>query len=153
LLDLLDLYTHYRNHTVVGIQHDLNVFINIKIELNKEALSYRFPRYTEEPPSRPRKTDKYDKNDKNDKNSRNGKKSKNEGSKDASLTGSGAFGETRSPEGDMLLAPSTPLSTTKAGERGREGTVRFMLDAKRARTEERTVDEYFTLVEVDDDEE
>ncbi|KAK4692352.1 CTD kinase subunit beta, partial [Lecanoromycetidae sp. Uapishka_2] len=37
LLDLLDLYTHHQNSTLVGPQHALETFIGIRIALNQEA--------------------------------------------------------------------------------------------------------------------
>lgn len=45
LLDLLDLYTHYRTMTDVGPLYSLETFLAIRIHLNQEASAASIPRY------------------------------------------------------------------------------------------------------------
>ncbi|KAI9683409.1 MAG: RNA polymerase II C-terminal domain kinase beta subunit [Trizodia sp. TS-e1964] len=117
LLDLLDLYTHHRNQTALGQEHPLDTFIAIRITLNQEAFTKGLRRFTECCKKRV---------------------STNESSKSLSEIG----GKKETPIESKLL-PSTLL----AGERGREGTVRYMLDAERARVEQATVDTFFRIEE------
>jgi len=45
LLDLTDLYTHFHKHTIVGFGIDINVFIQLRITLNKEIDEKGFDRF------------------------------------------------------------------------------------------------------------
>ncbi|KAI9850715.1 MAG: RNA polymerase II C-terminal domain kinase beta subunit [Thelocarpon superellum] len=133
LLDLLDLYTHHRGATVIGGQYPLDTFIAIRITLNQEASSRKYPRFTEWP-----KKDR----------STNGTKAHDKIDNDTSLPTSRGDGSRRS---------SPPSSTTgtslsggpkvRAGDRGRDGTVRFMLDPARAKAEKEVVDTYYKVEE------
>ncbi len=124
LLDLLDLYTHHRPSTLVGPSWPLDGFINIRITLNQEAATHDYPRYTQSAAAATSK--------KPDKTATNGV-AKN-GEKSAAAT-NGA-------------ADTSPAAAVLAiGGRGQIGTVRFMLDAARARGEKRTVESFFTAEE------
>ncbi|KAF2279202.1 cyclin-like protein [Westerdykella ornata] len=116
LLDLLDLYTHHRTATAVGPFYPLETFIDIRIRLNQEASAANIPRFAAyiAEASWPRST--------------NGSASKLRNGID-----------TASP-----LTPVTPGTTSPSAmaTRGHGGTVRFMLDAARARHERAEYDKY-----------
>lgn len=142
LLDLLDLYTHHRASTVVGQDHVLETFINIRIILNQEASAQKYPRYTESIT----------------------KKSLSNSAKPAA---NGTSKDLRrfqpSPRDESVKDVSTPQSlgpsaangmTTSQSKPGvREGTIRFMLDPERARNEKVAVGEFFKVEEEDYEEE
>ncbi|KAI9807459.1 MAG: RNA polymerase II C-terminal domain kinase beta subunit [Piccolia ochrophora] len=144
LLDLLDLYTHHRASTLVGPHHPLETFINIRITLNQEASSRTYPRYTV--------SSSYSK--KRRRKQRQG------------TNGTGAAHRSAGAQQPDTHSPPPPIGSTSAtgaratgrvGERGLEGTVRFMLDGERARDEKEVVARFFRVeyedVEVDVDEE
>jgi len=135
LLDILELYTHHRHSTLLGPDYSMEHFMTIRIILNKEAGVTNLPRFSEwiENPALPKI---------------NGLA---HGSSDASPM---------SPA-NPTTAPSTvqhsPIPSESAmsmspnnfnGERGslsnrKEGTVRYMLDAERARNEKDVIASYF----------
>ena len=132
MLDLLELYTHHRSLTSIGPDFPLDLFLTIRIPLNQEADSKRLPRFTYW---------------KRSKSGSNGIRTSN-GSKDSKDTSK----DTPPPN------PMTPTAAHavkgKMGERGRDGTVRFILNPEQAREERATVAEYFKVemeeYEVDD---
>ena len=114
LLDLLDLYTHHRASSAVGPLYPLEAFINIRIGLNQEASAAKIPRYASYASEGTAKAQ----------NGSNGAKPRN-----------GAHPKT----------PTTPATQTPAsamGSHSQDVTVRFMLDAARARDERNEVDKY-----------
>jgi CTD kinase subunit beta len=128
LLDLLDLYTHHRSSTAVGPFYTLETFIDIRIRLNQEASAANIPRYA-----------LY-----------------------ASEAVSGALPPTNGVKPRNGIAPTSPLTpatpgtvspgntqplTSAIGIRGQNGTVRFMLDAARARDERNEVDKFHKVEE------
>ncbi|KAF4552069.1 Cyclin-like protein 1 [Elsinoe fawcettii] len=137
MLDLLELYTHHRNSSTVGPDHSFDTFLNVRIELNKEATAADLPRFSEW----------------------------NEDStmEDAKANGNGTNGTKPSPVSPAtpLNAPSTvqqspaqpdavPTASPVIGGpvrnrqiEQRNGTVRYMLDAQRAHDEKDTVASYF----------
>jgi CTD kinase subunit beta len=123
MLDLLELYTHHRGSTSVGPDSPLDLFLTIRIPLNQEADSQRLPRFTYWKRSR---------------SGSNGIRTSN-GSKDSKDT----------PKDTNLPNPMTPTAAHavkgKMGERGRDGTVRFILHPEQAREERTTVAEYFKV--------
>jgi CTD kinase subunit beta len=128
LLDLLDLYTHHRSSTAVGPSYTLETFINIRIGLNQEAASANIPRYA---------------------------LYASEAISDAP-TGTNGFKFRNGIDPTSPLTPATPTTvspgnaqapTSAIGVRGQDGTVRFMLDAARARDERNEVDKYHKLEE------
>jgi CTD kinase subunit beta len=128
LLDLLDLYTHHRGSTAVGPSYTLETFINIRIGLNQEASSANIPRYA---------------------------LYASEAISDAP-TGTNGFKFRNGIDPTSPLTPATPTTvspgnaqapTSAIGVRGQDGTVRFMLDAARARDERNEVDKYHKLEE------
>ena len=135
LLDLLDLYTHYKSSTVVGQDHPLEHFINIRITLNQEASANQYPRYTQGPR----------------KQVTNGTKATNGTSK---TKGAKEPRSISSPLDDQPKDLRVPSSTGNMnglishGKHGvKDGTVRFMLDPERARGEKQAVAEFFKVEE------
>jgi len=127
MLDLLDLYTHHRANTAVGPRFPIEAFLAVRIPLNQEADIKRLPRYTNWIDKGTLHT------------GANGLKNGRESS-------------TKDKERDRDVFPPnalTPISAIgekpKQSERGRDGTVRFMLDPERAYSERATVSEYFKV--------
>lgn len=142
LLDLLDLYTHSRTSTNLGQQHQLDAFLAIRIALNQESSAHHYPRHTAWTRKR--------------KNMTNGASSHD------GYRGTDTSPKSRRGAADEKLSPAShsPTSATgsrpRTGERGRDGTVRFMLEPDRAHSEKTKVSEYFKIereeIEVYDDE-
>jgi CTD kinase subunit beta len=133
LLDLLELYTHYRSNTTVGLEFPVDIFLQVRIPLNQEMDAKHLPRYTEW---------------KDHKNMTNGIAKQSNGTK------------VSPKEPAHTASPSTPGPANgiqgRIGERGRDGTVRFMLNPEREQEEKATVAEYFRPeeeeeIEVEDD--
>lgn len=125
LLDLLDLYTHHRASTAVGLLYSLDFFINVRITLNQEASAANIPRYAvyaSEATAGPQS---------------NGTKTRNGFDPTSPLT----------PATPGTISPGTQAPTSAIGIRGQNGTVRFMLDAARARDERAEVDKYHKIEE------
>jgi len=123
LLDLLDLYTHHRGSTLVGPLYTLEHFINIRIGLNHEASAAKLPRYALYASESATATER----------TTNGTKTRNGFDPASPLTPAtpGAV----SP--GFIQPPKSAISV-----RGQDGTVRFMLDAVRARDERAETDKY-----------
>ncbi|KAI9841532.1 MAG: RNA polymerase II C-terminal domain kinase beta subunit [Sclerophora amabilis] len=126
--EVMDLYTHHRMATAIGPQHSLDTFIAIRITLNQEASSKNIPRFTKWPKSKP---------------ATNGATISIDRQKGTDCQKTG--------DGNLTSSPMGPTSATgargRAGERGRDGTVRFMLDAERAKDEKEVVARYFKVEE------
>jgi CTD kinase subunit beta len=124
LLDLLELYTHYRNNTTIGPEFPVDVFLEVRIPLNQEMDAKHLPRFTEW---------------KDHKSITNG----------ATKTSNGT--KTSPKESSNIASPSTPALANgtrgRIGERGRDGTVRFMLNPEREQEEKAIVAEYFKPIE------
>jgi len=131
ILDLLDLYTHYTKSTIIGPEFPLDSFLNVRIPLNEELNSRRIPRYTEyvDP--------KY-----------LGKKADPAGYAIAATNGVLPSANGLPPHNRQRTSPTSPATPgtpgirRKAGERGKEGTIRFMLNPDREREERSIVAEY-----------
>jgi CTD kinase subunit beta len=117
LLDLLDLYTHHRTSTSVGPIYTLEAFINIRIGLNQEASVAKIPRYASYASEGTVKAQ----------NGSNGSKPRN-----------GAHPKTSA-------TPAIQIPASAMGSHGQDVTVRFMLDAARARAERSEVDKYHQI--------
>lgn len=130
VLDLLDLYTHFQKSSIIGAQHVIEKFIQLRIRLNEEMESAGLPRYTNmlESP-------------------KNGFKSNIKTPKTPITPASPA--ETRLNGNKDVNSPATlsPRSSGSGrrgmGARGQDGTVRFMQDAIKAKEEKEIVAEYF----------
>lgn len=115
--DLLDLYTHHRSATIVGPDYALDVFIQIRISLNQESSAKSLPRYTMW--------------------SESGAASPGDHAGQPNGNINGAIVTPTS------ISPQSPARAGAPGEKGKDGTVRFMLDPGRAKEEKRAVKEYF----------
>ncbi|EXJ54688.1 hypothetical protein A1O7_10029 [Cladophialophora yegresii CBS 114405] len=155
LLDLLELYTHHRNQSVIGPEFPVDRFLEVRIPLNQESADKKIPRFTAWVERGDEETAAA-----NGINGINGAKkhhlhanvnasvsprdvtSPRRGSANtntnvaAGSSGSGSTGD-REPR----PAPSAVIGVRqRVGERGREGTVRFILNPDRERDEKAIVD-------------
>ncbi|KAF2231023.1 cyclin-like protein [Viridothelium virens] len=161
LLDLLDLYTHHRNQTIEGPKFAIEAFIAIRITLNNEAAADALPRHTETDEVALAKMRRdaaaaaaAASSSANFTNGKNGSGAAGGG------TGAGTSSGKPSPQSPLdapgsaasgaAAAQTTPVSPPEVGmrgrgggERGRDGTVRFMLDVGRSKEEKGKVAEYF----------
>ena len=126
LLDLLELYTHYQKLTVAGPDFTVDAFLNVRIPLNDELNEKRLPRYTTYIDRKPQtssngtaKTNGADAKSKDQVSPKDGTASDREGN---TVNGNG-------------IKP-------RVGERGRDGTIRFMLNPDREQEEKKVVEEY-----------
>ncbi|KAL4992999.1 cyclin-like protein [Aspergillus recurvatus] len=126
LLDLLELYTHNRSATSVGPHFPADRFLTVRIPLNKEAEEQRLSRYTNS-------TDE----GKPTKDSRKGP------------TTNGSKIEKGAPTTGALHHPLIPVTANgerpKPGEKGRDATVRFIIDSEYAAAEKAQVAQYFKV--------
>lgn len=142
LLDLLELYTHHRNQTAIGPDFAVETFLETRIPLNKECQEKHLPRFTawiEESRLAAQGTHA----------SGIGNTGTNPRSNGMSANGShnqhsrgGGPGKNISPR-DVNPSMGNNPTRTKVGERGKDGTIRFILNPDRE-TEERRVVETFT---------
>ncbi|KIW22447.1 uncharacterized protein PV07_12332 [Cladophialophora immunda] len=158
LLDLLELYTHHRTSTVIGPTFPVDTFLEVRIPLNLESEEKNIPRYTAWVETYGLSATDYAKAGLGHHNvngtgamngSKSGASSKNVSPRDvtsprrgsaSTTTTSGAAGNAGSVSG----AGSGAVAAIKqrVGERGREGTVRFILNPDRER-EEKAIIELF----------
>lgn len=139
LLDLLEMYAHSGRTSQLGASTHIDTLIPITIELRRERSAKDLPRYTMAPP--PGGTPLT---------------SPTDGDPRASIASAPSSGSVAAGPGANAFTPSSvsPQSPAQmvsggtAAERGREGTVRFMLDPERAIEEKRTVREFFVMHEV-----
>ena len=133
LLDLLDLYTNYQPQTTVGPKFAIEAFLDIRLKLNEELSAKRLPRHTEHVdvsklPAQPvNYTLKATNGVVPSPNGMNGRMK-------------------ASPTSPATPSPGTPGIRQKAGERGKEGTVRFMLNPDRERDEKAITLQYAPLL-------
>ncbi|KAI9696786.1 MAG: RNA polymerase II C-terminal domain kinase beta subunit [Candelina mexicana] len=130
LFDILDLYTHHRGSTIIGQDHPIESFIAIRIALNGESSAHGYSRYTEEIKK---------------KHTTNGVKATN-GIKPTKENHDTREGKAKSAS-PILEPVSATGARGRVGERGRDGTVRFMLDPERARLEKDLVEPFFKVEE------
>jgi CTD kinase subunit beta len=146
LLDLLELYTHHRTSTAVGPDFKLETFLQVRIPLNQESTDHRIPRFTAwvaEPLT--------------DTNSNsNGSASAYAGSGANGITVNGSRNrnsrapsiqnvspkDLTSPKSSVSNGPAAAATKPRASDRGKEGTVRFILNPDREREETSIVQEY-----------
>ncbi|PVI08745.1 cyclin-like protein [Periconia macrospinosa] len=140
LLDLLDLYTHYRSSTLVGPLYSLETFINLRIGLNEEASSKNIPRYCK------------------------GASELAGTNADSQTPGQNTNGASKTRNGLDVnspfmpatpgqISPGTAAPPSAIGLRGQNGTVRFMLSAQRAKEETAIVNSYWQVEEEEYEEE
>ncbi|KPI43241.1 CTD kinase subunit beta [Cyphellophora attinorum] len=166
LLDLLDIYTSYRTSTSLGPTVPLDTFLQIRIPLNEEGARRKLPRFTEyieprstnnnsqsndrtnatgsKPPSGPRNAHGHNMQNGTTNGgpatSRTSSKNTSPQDKDSSSPGTGGSGSTAATG----IASATPggVVRPRASVRGRDGTVRFMLNPEREREERGVIAEY-----------
>jgi CTD kinase subunit beta len=133
LFDLLELYTHNRSSTTVGPHFPPDRFLTVRIPLNKEAEAQRLPRYT------------HWVEDSRDSKPTNGARD----GRDRTASKDRDRDRDRGAAAAPAVHPLTPVAANgerpKAGERGRDGAVRFMLDSECAEAEKARVAEYFKI--------
>lgn len=119
--------------TSIGPSYSLDTFINIRITLNQEADASSIPRYADYASPSVSKTPS----------------TTFPATNGVAKARNGAAASPTSP-----LTPSTPATTSPGqggtgaiGVRGQSGTVRFMLDAARAREEKKTIEDFFKVEE------
>lgn len=155
MLDLLDLYIHHRSSTVVGPEYPLEAFLAIRIPLNKQSEDEGLPRFTHWRDSRLTSNKATNgtglsPGPKHGKHNRGKGKGKDHRERDFDNAAPAAAAAGPPPN------PLTPVSANgeKPGlsDRGRDGTVRFMLDVERAEAEKKVVSSYFrdTIEEVEE---
>lgn len=154
LLDLLDLYIHHRSSTVVGPEYPLEAFLAIRIPLNKQSEDEGLPRFTHWRDSRVSVSVNIKATNgtgpKHGKNNKHKGKGKGKDQRDREFENAAPAAVGPPPN------PLTPVSANgeKPGlsDRGRDGTVRFMLDVERAEAEKKVVSSYFrdTMEEVEE---
>lgn len=136
MADLLDLYNGHRMATSVGPMYPLDTFIRVRITLNHEKTSKSLPRYTlwdSEDATRSAVTSPADPERRN----ANG----------SALTYK-TNGSIITPTSISPQSPAPGAGTV--GERGKDGTVRFMLDPVRAQQERDIVRDYFKPKEIEE---
>ncbi|KAL0264922.1 RNA polymerase II C-terminal domain kinase beta subunit [Diplodia seriata] len=169
MLDLLDLYTHHRNTSLIGPHHPLDTYINVRIALNQESKDARLPRYTQYA-SPPTTTPSTATTTAVGTPMSSTLPPKPTAAAAAAATPNGlppkpgtttTTTPTPATNGTLQqLPPTAPAAAAAAaagvtlpisaiGTRGVGGTVRFMLDPARAQGEKREVQRYF----VDEEEE
>lgn len=131
LFDLLDLYTEHRSATIVGRDHNLNTFLDIRIVLNLEASANQYPRYAQSIMENPVDNDKNYLATYSTPN--------NYGSGPKSLLN---FREDASEYQQSTASAKNP-------NRFQNGTVRYILDPERARKEKRAMASFSGFVEED----
>ncbi|KAH8659192.1 hypothetical protein BGZ60DRAFT_120247 [Tricladium varicosporioides] len=130
ILDLLEHYTHFQKSSTVGPSYPIDKFISTRIQVNQEIDDKH--RYTEnhEPPKM------------------NGNKLNIKTPKTPITPASPSDMRTNGKDAasPATLSPRSAGSGRKGlGGRGTDGTVRFMLDAEKAKQEKETVAEYFKV--------
>lgn len=171
LLDLLDLYIHHRASTVVGPDYSLETFLAIRIPLNKESEDEGLPRFTHWRDMRSASSEPHtkaaaigagagvaangtspgfgkqgkNKHKNKSKDQREQERERERGLEDAAAAGN-------APPPNPLTSISANGEKPSSTDRGRDGTVRFMLDVERAEKEKRIVSTYFrdTIEEVEE---
>lgn len=132
VLDLLEHYTHFQKASIVGPAYPIDRFINIRIKINQEMeQAAPLSRYTEFHESK-----------------FNGVKSNIKTPKTPITPASPSDLRANGRDGasPATLSPRSSGSGRKGiGARGQDGTVRFMLDAEKAKQEKDTVAEYFKV--------
>ncbi|EOD43626.1 putative c-type cyclin protein [Neofusicoccum parvum UCRNP2] len=141
MLDLLDLYTHHRASSLIGPNYPLDTYINVRIALNQESKDAALPRYTQSAPPPPPPAPVAPQPPKGPANGLPPKP----GTTATTTNGTAAAAQQQQQQ---KQPPPIALPISAVGTRGLGGTVRFMLDAARARDEKKTVATYF-----DDEEE
>ncbi|KAI5280705.1 RNA polymerase II C-terminal domain kinase beta subunit, partial [Ascosphaera aggregata] len=155
MLDLLELYTHHRNVTIVGPEFESELFLRCRIPLNRESEEKNISRF-EFSAKRKRRRNSRERN--------NGVDSSNgyayaggsvEGTPRSVVTPNGTPGSTASRYANavpnaMLVNPLMPRPAYDVPEKlpggtVRDGTLRYVFDPDEAKAEKETVARYFDV--------
>ncbi len=142
LLDLLELYTHHRTNTTVGPQLAPDTFLEVRIPLNQEVEHRNLPRFTEWKESKKTKPVMNG-------NTNNGRLSNGSKPSPKDVSPRDVTTPNQPPTQTSSTAPNGTPRAARVGERGRDGTVRFMLNPDREQDEKNVVAEYFKPEEVE----
>ncbi|KIW93504.1 uncharacterized protein Z519_06109 [Cladophialophora bantiana CBS 173.52] len=155
LLDLLELYTHHRNLTATGTSFPVDTFLEVRIPLNLESEEKEIPRYTAWVETSGSAADHakgshYGQNVNGTSamnGSKSGSSSKNVSPRDVTSPRRGSASTNAASGGGTGVASwsgsgsgSVAGIKQRVGERGREGTVRFILNPDREREENAIVE-------------
>jgi CTD kinase subunit beta len=141
LLDLLELYTHHRSQSVIGPEFPVELFLEVRIPLNQESMQHKIPRFTAWVEKEGQGV--------NGVNGTNGAKnmvvslrdvvaSPRRGSANTTNANASSGGGAGNPGGSASGAVVGVRQ--RVGERGREGTVRFILNPDRERDEKAIIE-------------
>lgn len=145
LLDLLELYTHHRTSTAIGPDFPVDTFLTVRIPLNLESEEKNIPRYTVwvDGPDRA--------------NAKSGVNGTTTAAPNGSAHGRSRSSSSKNVSPKDVTSPSTNNSSVstaptslpgaagvrqRVADRGREGTVRFILNPDREREERSIVETY-----------
>ncbi|KAK5072897.1 RNA polymerase II C-terminal domain kinase beta subunit [Lithohypha guttulata] len=157
LLDLLELYTNYRTQTTVAPEFDAETILNIQISLRHELTSNHLPRFTNyiDTKASTTTTAGYAGAAAHTSTTTTTSPSTTNGTNRSApppprmnshlpqlMNGS----LKASPTSPANASPGTPGIRQRAGERGKEGTVRFMLNPDRERAEKEVTRIYMPLL-------
>ncbi|TVY23291.1 CTD kinase subunit beta [Lachnellula hyalina] len=133
ILDLVEHYTHFPKASIVGPSYPIDTFINIRINMNQELEAESLTRYTEQ----------------HDAPKTNGIRSNIKTPKTPITPASPSDLRTNGNKDVASPATLSPRSSGSGrkgiGARGQEGTVRFMLDAEKAKQEKEEVAQYYRV--------
>ncbi|KAF2089647.1 cyclin-like protein, partial [Saccharata proteae CBS 121410] len=153
MLDLLDLYTHHRPTTLIGPSFHLDAYISVSITLNQEATASSLPRYTASvtttvpsatttapsPSSAPSSATAATKAPHSrSTNGHHGGHTTATATKPTNGAPARSASSVQSPASELGTPGGAAAGTGRLG-----GTVRFMLDAARARGEKEVVGGFF----------
>ncbi|KIV97154.1 hypothetical protein PV10_00936 [Exophiala mesophila] len=143
MLDLLELYTHHRNQTAIGPDFSVDAFLETRITLNKECQEKNLPRFTAWVDET--HLDQSNPNYLAGSGPGVGHHLRvNGSSSNGQHPRGGGAGRTISPRDATGKegGSSNNIARTKVGERGKEGTIRFILNPDREMEERRIVETY-----------
>lgn len=138
LFDLLDLYTEHRTATIVGRDHDLNTFLDIRIVLNSEVSANQYPRYTQS------KMKKAVSNDK--------KNPATYATRDYCGSGPKYVANLRKEASNKFQYQHSSPPAKNSMQFQTTGTVRYVLNPERAKSEKRAMADFFGFAEENESE-
>ncbi|TVY42332.1 CTD kinase subunit beta [Lachnellula cervina] len=132
IFDLVDHYTHFLKASIVGPSYPIDTFLKIRLKMNQELEAESLTRFTEQHDAKTNGIRSNIKTPKTPITPASPSDLRTNGNKDVA-----------SP---ATLSPRSSGSGRKGiGARGQEGTVRFMLDAEKAKQEKEEVAQYYRV--------
>ncbi|KAK5039700.1 RNA polymerase II C-terminal domain kinase beta subunit [Exophiala sideris] len=141
LLDLLELYTHHRTSTAIGPDFPVDTFLTVRIPLNLESEDKNIPRYTVWVDG-PHGQAGVNGATNGSSHGRSRSSSKNVSPKDVTSPSTNNSSVSTAATSLAGAAANAAALRQRAGDRGREGTVRFILNPDREREEKSIVESY-----------